>query len=164
MLDANFTACTHEYKWIPDYVRPCFWRRPLSALLQGCSSSAGCLSLWLTYWTPTAGHATCLPGFTVLSLGWAMSTAPSTRLSTLPLTSSSDGPSSRSSAAEGCSVPGKFLKKRNRVGALELRLFGGDHRCWLWRQLWEVLLQRQAWARRGNDAIVCNKCKQKRKL
>lgn len=120
MLDAS--ACTHEYKWIPDYVRPCFWRHPLSPLLQGCSSSAGCLSLWLTYWTPTAGHATCLPGFTVLSLGWGMSTAPSTRLSTPPLTSSSDGPSSRSSAAEGRGV------------SLKLYLLGNDHRCWLWRQ------------------------------
>ncbi|XP_031137985.1 D(3) dopamine receptor isoform X2 [Sander lucioperca] len=42
------------------------------------------------------GHATCLLGFTVLSPGWVMSTVPSTLLSTPPLTSSSDGPSSRS--------------------------------------------------------------------
>lgn len=132
MLDANFTACTHDYKWIPDYVLPCFWRRPLSALLQGCSSSAGCLSLWLTYWTPTAGHATCLPGFTALSLGWGMSTAPSTRLSTPPLTSSSDGPSSRSSAAEGCSVLGKFKKKESSrcTGATTL---------WEWPQVLIVM-------------------------
>lgn len=67
---------------------------------QESSSSAGCLSLWLIYWTPTAGRATSLLGFTVLSRGWGMSTAPSTLLSTPPSTSSSGGPSSRSSAAE----------------------------------------------------------------
>lgn len=53
---------------------------------------------------------------------------------------------------------------RHAPWALKVYLSGSDHRCWLWHQLREVLPQHQAWARRGNDAIVCNKCKQKRKL
>lgn len=89
--------------------------------LQGCFSSAGCRSLWLTFWTPTAGHATCLLHFTVLSPGSGMSTAPLTLLSTPPSTSSSDGPSSRSSAAEEGATSGNLNGKRGCELLLQLR-------------------------------------------